>query len=419
MTFDDDLTEVTEMNTPRVDLVSKAANGTRFLLAKSASDPSIFSEADVLALAKAQEGDMTDSTPDLVKADEMPTEVDSEEVDAPGDPTDPDSAAWEAVDAANAVNGLTLAVALKRILEAARDREATEVAMGSDDDDDQENVWDLSDALTSLDCIIDVLAPFAISEQAESDDRADEPVVKAGRVLSSANETRIRQAQSLLEDVVGSLPAPVESVVKADDEQLTLVYSKNGSVLGAVKASAITTFANSDDSDDSDSSDDESASESSDSDTSADEADADSTESDAQAEQPADSADEKTIPGTQTVQSPVEGDSEDVKKGLPSEVLDVLKEMSDTIAKLAGEKSEQAEEIADLKETVRKIAQSPDDRRSPLLNGGTGTAHEVARDGGDPLAALRKAVEEAPTPEKRAEAQQNLAYESIKSRFLA
>ncbi len=164
----DDDTEITEMHTPRVDLVSKAANGTRFFLAKSATsdDPSIFSADDVLALAKAQEGDMTDTTDEpLAKdaGDKIDPTVDTSKVDAAGDPNDPTSAAWEAVDAANAQTAIELAVALKRNITAAIEREATEVAVGGDPDD-ADNVWTLQGASDAVDCIVAALAPFAVSE---------------------------------------------------------------------------------------------------------------------------------------------------------------------------------------------------------------------------------------------------------------
>ncbi|UFU14631.1 hypothetical protein LQK89_02715 [Curtobacterium sp. C1] len=428
----DDDTEITEMHTPRVDLVSKAANGTRFFLAKSATsdDASIFSADDVLALAKAQEGDMTDTTDEpLAKdaGDKIDPTVDTSKVDAAGDPNDPTSAAWEAVDAANAQTAIELAVALKRNITAAIEREATEVAVGGDPDD-ADNVWTLQGASDAVDCIVAALAPFAVSEAAEAEDRETDDasvVLKSGRVLSGVNEGRIRQAQSLLEDVVGSLPAPVEDVaktdaeepvVKADDEELTLVYTADGKVLGAVKASNITTFAATPAAADDAATDKDAAA----TDAAATDTAAAATTGEQTADQTADATDDsKVIPGTETVQSPAQTDDDTpVTKGLDLEVLDALKELTGALAKQADEKSDLAKTVAQLEERLEKIAQSPDDRRSPVLNGATGVAGVAARDGAeDQHAELRKAIAESKDPAQTRELQSQLAFAEIRSRF--
>ena len=153
------------------------------------------------------------------------------EDDAPGDPADPGSPAWEAIDAATARKWTSIAVRLKNALCILSERELLEAA--SADPDDAENAWDLQDAQCALDYVIDVLAGFAVSEQAEADlcgeameaigkalagfDPAPIGVIegmsairKAGRVLSTANETLIREAAANLNSVLSSLPkAPV------------------------------------------------------------------------------------------------------------------------------------------------------------------------------------------------------------------
>ena len=111
------------------------------------------------------------------------------------------------------------------------EREMLEAA--SADPADAENAFDLEDACCAIDYAISVLAPFAVSEQSESDCGAAEleavgkalagfdagpleaveglaAVAKAGRVLSSANESLIRTAGESLQKVLMSLPsAPV------------------------------------------------------------------------------------------------------------------------------------------------------------------------------------------------------------------
>lgn len=363
---------------------------------------------------------MTDTTAEPLETDagdKIDPTIDTTDVDATGDPNDPQSAAWEAVDAANAQTAIELAVALKRNITAAIEREATEVAVGGDPDD-ADNVWDLQGASDAVDCIVAVLAPFAVSEAAEAEDRETDDasvVLKSGRVLSGVNEGRIRQAQALLDDVVGSLPAPVEDVTKgepepvakADDEELTLVYTADGKVLGAVKASNITTFAATPSAGDDTA---DKATDAADADTTA---ATGATATEQTADQTADATDDsKVIPGTNTVQSPAQtDDTTNVTKGLDLEVLDILKELTGALAKQADEKSDLAKTVEGLKERVEKIAQSPDDRRSPVLNGATGVAGMAARDGAeDQHAELRKAIAESTDPVQLRAAQQQLAF---------
>jgi hypothetical protein len=143
----------------------------------------------------------------------------------PGDPTDPGSPAWESIDAATAQKWLSIAVRLKHALCLLAEREMTEAAVA--DPDDAEHAWDLEDAKCAVQFAIEQLAVFAAGEQAEADlgamameavgkalASADAGVLaevrKAGRVLSSANETAIRDAVAKLQNVLASLPeAPV------------------------------------------------------------------------------------------------------------------------------------------------------------------------------------------------------------------
>ena len=218
----DDATEIVNARLPRVDLVKAPASGMPFFIAKQSleetsvtPDPVEKSEADdTLAAATAN--------PKL--GDERPAA-------APGDPDDPSSAAWEAVDAANARAAVNTLVELKSLVAGLLSREALEAVTG-DDPDDGENAYDLDGVLCALDCALSVLAPFAVTEQAEADDRAEDALVKAsglaagcadviakaGRVLSASNETAIRNAVESLQKVLASLPPAKEAdMTKADE----------------------------------------------------------------------------------------------------------------------------------------------------------------------------------------------------------
>lgn len=153
------------------------------------------------------------------------------EDDAPGDPTDPGSPAWEAIDAATASKWCSILSRARVAIDLLSEREMLEAA--SADPDDAGNACDLQDVCCAIDYAISVLAPFAVAEQSEADcGEADlmaaigkaaagveeplgliEPlaaVAKAGRVLSASNEARIREAAASLNAVLQTLPqAPV------------------------------------------------------------------------------------------------------------------------------------------------------------------------------------------------------------------
>lgn len=146
----------------------------------------------------------------------------------PGDPNDPGSPAWEAIDAATACKWTAILARARSALGVMADRENLEAATA--DPDDAYAACDLQDAACAIDYAISILAPFAVDEQAESDEGAAAlemvgkalagfdaaaldtveslgAVRKAGRVLSSANEAAIRGAVESLQKVLASLPA--------------------------------------------------------------------------------------------------------------------------------------------------------------------------------------------------------------------
>lgn len=150
------------------------------------------------------------------------------DMEAPGDPADPGSPAWEAIDAATARKWTSILARTRTALGVMADRESLEAATG--DPDDMDNAMDLADAACAIDYAISVLAPFAVDEQAEADCGTDEmemlgkaiagldpanleavealaPLTKAGRTLSAANETALRAAITSLQQIIASLPA--------------------------------------------------------------------------------------------------------------------------------------------------------------------------------------------------------------------
>jgi hypothetical protein len=260
---DDEFTELSGAVIPRLDLVKSGANGMPFLIAKGTAAGGVLSADQVRDLigrdepaAKAeqvtlsgsaaaiaamihqapvrkspagtteQEGaamgddvtkaDVPDGDEPLATADETATEA---KVTLDGDPDDPASPAWEAVDAARAQQAIELAIALKRLVQQADQREGIETMANGGDAESVENMWALDDVLCAIDCIIGVLAPFAVTEQAEAEERqadleglmkGEVRVAKAGRVLSSQNEQKIAAAVESLQSVLASLPAPVK-----------------------------------------------------------------------------------------------------------------------------------------------------------------------------------------------------------------
>lgn len=147
-----------------------------------------------------------------------------------GDPLEPGSGAWEAIDAATAMKWTAILSRARNAIQLLAGREEIEAFVGADDG---EAAWDLDGAACAIDCAIDILAPYAVGEQVEAELLAEVgkaamglqddclqvieglvPVAKAGRVLSTQNESRIREAVNSLQQVLSSLPAPQEGVMK-------------------------------------------------------------------------------------------------------------------------------------------------------------------------------------------------------------
>lgn len=354
MTIPDDMSELVDVDVPRVDLVGKAANGTRFFVQKSES-PSLM-------------------TPDTVR--ELIKEADAV---APAD--------------------------------------------------------------------------LAVFEDLAS-------VLKAGRALSSANESALRGAAEAIQKVLASLPAPEEAPVeketpvaeetteetpvekdtteapveapveKADEpavedvekaDNLLAVYDATGRLVGVIKPNALTPVdsGTTDAPEEADAPAEEAAEE---------ELEAAAEEEPADEVQPEDGAptesladDEALIPGTETVQAPVEKSADPAPVTQAPDVAALLKEYFAPLAEKVAAYDDLAKNYELLKERVEAIGREPDDRNSPKLNGATGTAGVAKRAADtDALATLAKSVEiakESGDPTAIANAQQAYAFESIKTRF--
>ena len=183
----------------------------------------------------------------------IPLAAPDDDCDAPGDPTDPGSPAWEAIDAATAVKWTSILARARVAVDMLAEREMLEAA--SADPDDMENAFCMQDVCCAIDYAISMLAPFAVAEQSAADcgeadmmamvgkATAADPgaavlhdvtadftavrkamesadlslplaqietfgalIAKSGRVLSSVNEAHIREAAGRLNTVLSSLP---------------------------------------------------------------------------------------------------------------------------------------------------------------------------------------------------------------------
>lgn len=397
-------------------------------------------------------GEMGDAADDL-----DPTTVLAEPgMDAPGDPADPGSPAWEAIDAATARKWTAILARACNALCTMAEREMLEAAAG--DSDDADAAFDLEDAKCAIDYAISVLAPFAVGEQAEADlgtealaavgkalDGFDAgqldvvealaPVAKAGRVLSAGNEAAIRAAADALQKVLASLPAPLADsgqpvakqtqettmtapaasetpaaeVAKADAEAQVAVYTADGVLFGTVAPDAVMAVAQPE------------APEGSEPDGDEDEPDGAADMVEEAAAEPVVEPDEdaEVIPGTSTVASPAP-DEDEVTKAVQAKFNTALAEALKPFTEELARSAELADVVKGLQERVEHLAAMPDDRKSPLLNGATGTGAGIAsRDGSaaDPLAELKKAVDDAPNEAARTQAQTALGIAAIKARF--
>lgn len=232
-------TEIYDTDIPRVDAVHGPATGIPFLIMKSAVTPtSAPAETVRKADAMADELVASDVETPIVQGEEVDP-AKANDADMPGSPT------WEAVDAAKARTVVSQLTSLRTLIGELAARENSEV--DSDASDDSYTAWNLEDAQDAIDCALGTFAKYAVDEQNEADTAAQEaedaaramgliksldlaPVVKAGRVLSAANEATLRSMSEQLVALLAQVDtAPVAaeggetvSVAKAQDPSTPL-----------------------------------------------------------------------------------------------------------------------------------------------------------------------------------------------------
>lgn len=264
--LEDEFTEIVDAVVTRVDMVGKGANGLPFLIAKDQMgviDPSVVRELikdaePVLITPERDDITMTASPAALMKMiheaaqrpmkepevaqriakdDDMAADVAVGDLMGDGGTLSdsvPGSADWENMDGDTAMNALAVLGRIQAVICWLADREAAEAV--TNDPDDAGNVWNLEDAGCAVQCAIDTLAAFAAGEKLEAslEDEMEAvgkavapltvlegmaPLVKAGRVLSAANETAIRGAVESLTNVLNTLPAPIPDAAPVAKEQ--------------------------------------------------------------------------------------------------------------------------------------------------------------------------------------------------------
>ncbi|BCT75549.1 hypothetical protein SCMU_13910 [Sinomonas cyclohexanicum] len=498
----DEMTELYDADIDRVDLVGRAANGHRFLIAKSGggmvpagtvrdlikrdipakerdslpdsdfagpdrsfpiAEPEDVAaaahslgrakgdrdaiKAKIISIAHRKGASFVAQLPDtwkegdVAKAD-APTDL-TEPLAVEGTPITPGDRDWEATDAATARKWIAVLTRAKHAVDLLTTREQIEAAAG--DPDDFWDALDLSEACCAIDHAIGVLAVYAAGEDGEvmaADDAAVlkaaaaidpdvlatieglAPVVKTGRALPAPDGTALKDAATAVAGTLAALPhapqpttqveketpvaeqqtpetpaAEAETLTKADT--LTAVYDAAGHLIGVVAPDSITPVEPGPTAEDT-----------------AEDTDEDEPVEDAAADAPADGDEtERTIPGTQTVQSPVEKGTGPVvtETATTTDIAAVLKELLTPLAEQIAKSADLAETVQALQERVEKFGALPDDRRSPLLNGATGTPGLAERDPAtDPHADLRKAAAEARTQSDVIKTHKDLALAQLK-----
>lgn len=446
----EDMNELYDAKIDRVDLVGAAANGTKFLLAKNANG---LVPADMVR-------DLIKDTPDL-----------SEALEVEGNSITPGDRDWEATDSATAKKWIAVLTRAKHAVELLAQREVIESVTA--DADDIFASWDLEDAVCAIDCAIARLAVYAAGEDGEvmaQDDAAVvksaaaldptvldtvegiAPLAKAGRVLSAANESALRNAAESIQKVLAGLPAPEDAPVEkeapvaeenndtaaeavekttedaevAKADALTAVFDRKGNLIGVVAPDAITPVDGGDADADADAGD---------GDEPVEEAAVDQTEADGANQIDGDATadedgNERVIPGTDTVQSPVEKTAADEAPEAPAEenvtktadIAAMLKEALAPLAEKVATVADLAGEFEVLKGRLDAMGREPDDRKSPLLYGANGEAGLAKRgaDNEDHLAPLEKAVKDAEAagnPAAALLAKQQLQFAKIKALY--
>lgn len=227
-TEEDVVKEIHGATIHRVDAVDGAATGIPFLVLKALDPESVTKAAEDLDVLADPDAALA-AADDAAAGAPVPT-------DAPGDPGDPGSPAWEAVDAAAARSAVEGLVALRQLACDLAEREGIEGA--ASDGAGYESQWDLQIATCAIDEALAILAKFAVDEQASADQGAadaedqakamglmkaladpESPVLKAGRVLSAANENTLKAAQTAMNDAVTAITSVLGQVAPVEKQE--------------------------------------------------------------------------------------------------------------------------------------------------------------------------------------------------------
>lgn len=298
------------------------------------------------------------------------------EFDLGDDGMAPGSPQWEGQDASAAQALIDQILAVVPGVKSLAQREATEVAAGHADD--MGDVCDLEQVCEALMCAARALGAFAVTETAEAQDMAKAapaPTESAAAATPTTKEIAVSNADGT--------QTTTDAVAKSDAGGLTqeqlAEYGRAALIKKAAKRAAKMA---------------------------------------AQASGAAQASDEtRVIPGTETVQSPAQGD-DDVTKAA-SGLASVLEGVLAPVVKQLGELTAK---VNASDERVSKMAAQPDDRRSPLLNGAIGEPSLAMRGDGPTntpeFKAVMKSIEESfPEGPQRDQATKAVALAALKARF--
>lgn len=301
---------------------------------------------------------------------------------ADGD-SEPGSPAWEGQDAAAAQSVIDQILAVRPAVQALATREAAEVGAGHYEDMD--DVCDLSHVDELLMSAAKLLGGFAVSERAEAGapvtKAADAPPIPtAASAAPSPQESTVTDNQAVEATAAVPASAPAETVAKSDGAFTEAEFAAIGrDYLRKMAAEKATETSG--------------------------------------ATAPAEDA--RVIPGTETVQAPAQGPDEVTKAAAQL----VATAVGEAMAPLAKQLGELAGRVESQTGRVEKALSQPDDRRSPLLNGATGTPGLAPSHRGDGFESrpefepIRKALAALPDGPQKEEAQREIAIAAIKGRF--
>lgn len=306
------------------------------------------------------------------------------------DATVPGSPAWESQDADTAESLVQAVLTLRPRLEAFAAREGAEYGAG--DMGDLADVWDVQGARDCLMQAAKLLGGVAVAERAEAGAamaKAAEPTLEPTPPPAAPAAPSPTQ-ESTVTDTQGGAAATTDTTTAATD----VAKGGEGALSEAQLAELGRHFLAK----------------------KAAKAARKATQTTGAAPAPTEA---RVIPGTDTVQSPAEG-QDDVAKAAAAQIATVLGEAMAPVTKQLAElvttaKSQQ--------ERVEKALSQPDDRRSPSLNGATGEAGLAPSHYGrgfedrPEFEPVKKALAALPDGPEKEQAQRDVALAAIRGRF--